>query len=278
MQGILGQRIRELRIRKGITQEKLGQMVGMTAQGVSKWERGASPDAELLPKIADVLGVTIDALFGCEREESLEQTVTNELSSMESDEAFRRAFGLCWSIEMGLTGKNSIKDRFGHEMLDSLEDEYGNEFYSRLMFDSGIVTARLSKDMRYFFLMPESEKGAGNYLGKTEELAGIFRILSMKENLRILEYLYRRNNTHVSLKLIADKTGTDEKAALECMNELCSIGLAVCYEVETDRGIIKTYSYEKGHVMLPLLIIARELRSEKQLNVVTLCYRKKPLI
>ena len=278
MQGILGQRIRELRIKKGITQEKLGQMVGMTAQGISKWERGASPDAELLPKIADVLGVTIDSLFDCSREESIESTVTKELSMMEPDDAFKRAFGLCWSIEMGLTGKNSIKDRFSYKMIESLDDEYGNEFYSRLIYDSGIVTARLSKDMRYFFLMPEPENGAGDYLGDARELAGIFRILGNENNLRILEYLYGRKNTHASLKLIVDKTGINEKTTLECMNELCSIGLTKCFEVETDKEIIKTYTYENAHVILPLLIIARELKGKKQLNFVTLNDRKKPLI
>lgn len=67
MQSILGIKIKEFRTKKGITQEELGQLVGVTTQAVSKWERGGTPDAEILPNIARVLDVSIDALFGVEQ-------------------------------------------------------------------------------------------------------------------------------------------------------------------------------------------------------------------
>ena len=68
MQSILGIKIKEFRTKKGITQEELGQLVGVTTQAVSKWERGGTPDAEILPHIARTLGVSIDALFGMEQD------------------------------------------------------------------------------------------------------------------------------------------------------------------------------------------------------------------
>ena len=49
---------------KGITQEQLGNLVGVTCQAVSKWERGGVPDAELLPSQSRALAVSIDTLFG----------------------------------------------------------------------------------------------------------------------------------------------------------------------------------------------------------------------
>ncbi len=68
MESTLGRKIKEFRVKKGITQEELGSLVGVTTQAVSKWERGGTPDAELLPDIARVLGVSIDALFDMEQE------------------------------------------------------------------------------------------------------------------------------------------------------------------------------------------------------------------
>lgn len=55
----------QLRRDSGMTQEQLASLLGVTFQAVSKWETGAScPDIQLLPRIADVFGVTLDALFG----------------------------------------------------------------------------------------------------------------------------------------------------------------------------------------------------------------------
>ncbi len=51
----------------GLTQEGLAQQLGVTNQAVSKWESGQScPDIALLPKIADLFGITMDQLFGRE--------------------------------------------------------------------------------------------------------------------------------------------------------------------------------------------------------------------
>ena len=60
----IGENIRALRLRKGLTQEQVAQQLGVTYQAVSKWENGTNtPDIALLPEIAAFFGVTIDALF-----------------------------------------------------------------------------------------------------------------------------------------------------------------------------------------------------------------------
>ena len=68
----IGQRIRQLRGRAGITQEQLGEKLGVTAQSISKWETGAAmPDITLLPRLAEEFGVTIDELFDLTNEQRL---------------------------------------------------------------------------------------------------------------------------------------------------------------------------------------------------------------
>lgn len=61
---IIGKQIASLRKEKGIKQEELANYVGVSTQAVSKWENGGVPDTELLPKIADFFGVSVDSLFG----------------------------------------------------------------------------------------------------------------------------------------------------------------------------------------------------------------------
>lgn len=64
-QNILGTMISSLRKEKGMTQDALAKQLGVTFQAVSKWENGLScPDIVMLPELADLFGVSIDALFG----------------------------------------------------------------------------------------------------------------------------------------------------------------------------------------------------------------------
>ena len=60
----LGNKISELRRSKGITQEEIAEKLGVSPQAVSKWENDIScPDILLLPKIAEMLGVTVAELL-----------------------------------------------------------------------------------------------------------------------------------------------------------------------------------------------------------------------
>lgn len=64
-QNILGKNIAALRKAKDLTQEALARQLGVTFQAVSKWENGQScPDIAMLPDLSDILGVSIDELFG----------------------------------------------------------------------------------------------------------------------------------------------------------------------------------------------------------------------
>ena len=60
----IGENIKRLRIEAGLTQRMLAYELGVSIQAVSKWEQSRSyPDLDLIPKIAQLLGVGIDALF-----------------------------------------------------------------------------------------------------------------------------------------------------------------------------------------------------------------------
>lgn len=61
----MGEKIKVLRKRKGISQEILAQVLGVSCQAVSKWENGNTmPDIGLIPAIAAYFGVSTDELFG----------------------------------------------------------------------------------------------------------------------------------------------------------------------------------------------------------------------
>ena len=61
----LGKRLADLRREKNWTQDVVAEQLDVSPQAVSKWENDIScPDILLLPRIADLFGITLDELFG----------------------------------------------------------------------------------------------------------------------------------------------------------------------------------------------------------------------
>ena len=70
----IGKKIKQLRIDGSITQEALADYLGVTAQAVSRWERGSCyPDIGLLPQLAEFFGVTTDELLCVDKTEANRQ-------------------------------------------------------------------------------------------------------------------------------------------------------------------------------------------------------------
>ena len=64
----IGEQIAKYRKEIHLTQEQLGEAVGVTNRTVSKWEACvSSPGIELVPSIASALGITLEQLFGIEK-------------------------------------------------------------------------------------------------------------------------------------------------------------------------------------------------------------------
>ena len=60
----VGDRIKDLRQKKGMTQAELAESMGFTSQTVSNWESGArEPDISALANLASLFGVTLDYLL-----------------------------------------------------------------------------------------------------------------------------------------------------------------------------------------------------------------------
>ena len=91
MEHNLGANIRIYRKNKGFTQEELANMLGVTPQAVSRWESEAGlPDIGMIIPMAQILGVTTDALFGYDKmnqDEAITKRIMDHADSLydESD-------------------------------------------------------------------------------------------------------------------------------------------------------------------------------------------------
>lgn len=274
---MIGEQIKKFRRKKGLTQEELGRRIGVTMQAVSNWERGGVPDAELLPDIADALGITVDMLFGRSSLKKLEEEISDELLSVGTEEGFQRAFSLLYAIGVGLSGVTPLRDSFNFDVLSAMghNDSFG--YYSRSSVNEGTFDIRLNSDFRYFFLMPEPVQGCRESLGDPDELAKTFAVLGDRDVLKIIYYMYSRLNTPVSLAMIASHTNLDIKKTEQLMDRICERRLANCAVVETENGDVKAYCYINESILLPLLCFSKELMDTNEIHMGAMFRRNKPL-
>lgn len=79
--------LKEFRNRKGISIEQLANKLNIKPKTVSKWEKGISvPDIQLLMKLSEILGVSVNDLLGVNVNESNHEKrleiLENELSKL----------------------------------------------------------------------------------------------------------------------------------------------------------------------------------------------------
>lgn len=73
----IGQRMRELRKEKNITQPELAKMLGVSNGAIGNWETGnRQPDDTAKIQMADIFGVSVDYLIG--RTDNRQITTNNE--------------------------------------------------------------------------------------------------------------------------------------------------------------------------------------------------------
>lgn len=277
---IIGQQIKKYRIECGYTQEQLGKLIGVTTQAVSKWERGSTPDAEIIPNIADSLSVSVDALYGRE-ERSFAVQLAKKLCKMPQEDAYRYAFGVCWAIEIGLSGEASAIDDFMDRFIDRAftEDEKSADYFAKLIHDSGIALTRMSPDFAHFFLMAESaDKSILPRLENLQALKKVFEIFADEKLLNIICYIYSLPHMPVATSLICKYTGYGMFEVEKYMARLCDNNLVTRTAIATADGEMSSYTVRAEGFAVPLLCFADEIAKKNPRPFFGTFDRKKPFL
>ena len=65
---MLGQNLKDMRIKNKYNQEDIAEQLGVTKQTISNWEKGKrTPDINHLIKLANIYQVTLDNLIGIDK-------------------------------------------------------------------------------------------------------------------------------------------------------------------------------------------------------------------
>ena len=184
--------ITRLRKEWGLTQEQLGQLVGVSAQAVSKWEKGGAPDVELLPVLADRLGVPIDALFGRAEPSTADMTTQFQqwLLSMPIEKRFSALFEML-AVSSPYLGSNlmgsgiipaiSVQSTCYIDNVIPTPSTSLPTYWIRayVTTEEGLALGVLAQDFPLFLLLPEPVKGYQSNLPDPERCRKLFAALAL---------------------------------------------------------------------------------------------------
>lgn len=124
----IGNQIKALRQRRGITQEEMAQHLCITAQAISKWERNATtPDIAMLPAISAYFGVTIDELFALTDDTKMER-----IRNMIDDDRYYDPAEVDSAREFLLKkGKREPENGEIYELLAEMENHLAKEHHEK---------------------------------------------------------------------------------------------------------------------------------------------------
>lgn len=82
--------LRKLRLQSGFTQKQMAELLNLSTNGYQNYELGTrEPSLQILCKIADILGVSVDYLLGRENEKAVAPKGTTDIATN-----FIKEFGL----------------------------------------------------------------------------------------------------------------------------------------------------------------------------------------
>ena len=116
----------------GMTQEELACALGVTNQSVSKWESAqCCPDIGLIPRLAELFDISIDALFG---RESVPNTVCTQLP-FEDDDVIRVIVARGYNILNAEDVDKPIHIRFPENCNEETRQYFSVEVFGNIECD-----------------------------------------------------------------------------------------------------------------------------------------------
>lgn len=244
------------RKKRGLTQERFANMLSVTPQAVSKWEKGGFPDSYLLPKIAESLNVSLDVLFGLKQEESeldLMQTVMDKLAQISPEKRGSMVMDLCYHMLY------AYHDNLQTEQI-CFPQQLNKETFAHLRTDYELAISRLNSDMQYFCFLRIPEKGIDSYAQITPRLISLFQLLSDETALRIIFFAENLPRNYVLTKrCISEKLNIPVEKVSEIVDRFIRMG--IMWELTADLGEtpFPIYGYVHNIPLTAILTLASSL-------------------
>ena len=252
----LSKTIKKLRLQRGLTQEELASLLGVSGQAVSKWETTDTyPDGSLLLPLAEVLGVSLDTLFD-NRTVSMtdaSQRVLRLFQNTKRENRISLARELCWQIQRGLVLDDA------ESLTEDPQECTPKKRASFFLGDNGFTLISDGEEP-FFSVFEEPQDGFGHFLEDKEALRQLFLVLSEEDTLRALIYLMEQPQGYVFEGEVLGRACSIEDGRLaEVLNGLSQLKAIKERALSINGEAHSLYYVIASHNLLALFLIAKQL-------------------
>lgn len=260
----IGEKIREYRQKRGLTQDALAAELHVSAQAVSKWENGQTmPDISLLMPISRALGIGVNELLGGDRREALEkkyheaEDLSEEITLLVAAEAleefpddeqflYRRAYSeyCLGKLDLEQPNKANFYFRSALQHLEELTKRFPvNEDYRGLLARTYLMLGEKKEALKIAYsLRNPSAQDDLIYEMSTPEEREVIRQRGLKPMLSGMLLKLRKYKTREAIEaaygLIDVMCGDDAVLRSHYYRETCVADALLCL----DEGNLEGYS------------------------------------
>lgn len=265
----LAEKLTELRMAKGVTQDEIAVALSVSAKTISKWERGASaPDLSSLAALSQYYRVSTDALLGLEAAESgTEQVLANEFRGLDRRDTALKVFEIIKATfpatyAAAQTGNDANCD--DRDVIPPKTDELSRY---RISLPELFHFAVCSDDVNLAVIQLRN-KSNFSWLSDENKQKRILKLLGFLADADVMKILAFMHSTACSESFtaayIAKRAAVAIDKTTEVLEACTEIGVCTRVTAHLKTGEMAVYESSGDGLLLSLLSIAYERMCGKQ--------------
>lgn len=237
----------------GLTQEQLANMLGVTAQAVSKWENGTTmPDIMLLPIIADVFNTDIDSLFGRNKKTSETNLTQNNIH----EEAYKSILNMLQSLWGNAETRDELTKKT-EEVCEYIKTHPDTQ----TMVLSNCEGNGIFADCNLALILNKNKDELFS-LFNDDTAWTVLKRFTDGNTREVYKFIIENNKKSFTSSIIASNCELELSAVDRALNHLLCLKLISRMDVDTGDGIVYVYSAWATHKLIlvySMLAIASRL-------------------
>lgn len=235
----IGNKIKELRVKKKVTQEELAKVLQVSTQAVSKWENGGSPDLELVPSIATYFNVTTDYLFDMKDSDivNIDKKVAKYIQSFDLENRMNVVYDLAFKMSIATRGDEIENQEEFNELVKN------DDMFSTIIGKEGIAITSLAKDNKIFICLPKDDlSDYSKMLLSRDSQRKLCEYLSDELFYNTLVFLHSRNDGNFTEQLLIDNLNITYDEARSVLEKMEEFKIVSCADVPINDTTMKLYA------------------------------------